>query len=277
MEVTASTCCLIVWAVLSLAYIRYVHWLKLCDAGLKDDFAKYRRSDPNYKVWTLFSFTQPIPAYIGLIGSLLTACVFTSVPWWNGTFSGQKFIIAYGAPIVIVLMWLLLKLNRWYFSHDEGLALKWWVTLDKNEGRLQRCIGDLTWQELAPGPRRRDARLQRLRAALRRHRKPDDDPDPIPSPPPSRSHADSHELSFLPNGTLSGHPHGQPRTPSLHNGSLAEDQDGSAHAIRVVDTGHAEPEAEAETESGWTTKERSSSVEASQGGNGNGEDVRQRL
>ena len=205
MEVTASTSCLIVWAVLSLAYIRYLHWLKLCDAGLQDDFAKYRRSDPNYTVWTLFSFIQPVPAYIGLIGSLLTVFVFTSVPWWNGTFSGQKFAIAYVGPIVIMLMWLFLKVIRWYFSHGDGVPLRWWVPLDNNAGRLQRCIVDLTWRELEPGPRRRDVWPQRLRATFRGRKKPANDPYLGPSPSHNGSHSGSHELSPLPNGASDGH------------------------------------------------------------------------
>ena len=231
MEITASTSCLIVWAVLSLAYIRYVRWLKLCDEGLQDEFAKYRRSDPNYTVWTLFSFIQPVPAYIGLIGSLLTVCVFTSVPWWNGTFSGQKFAIAYAGPIMIVLLWLFLKVIRWYFLHGDGVPLRWWVPLDNNAVRLQRCIADLTWQELEPGPRRRDSWPQQLRATFRRRKKPANDPDPC-----SRvSHHYSNELNSLPNGALDGHPQRRPSGNSSQH-------DSSAREMRPINTSHLELE-----------------------------------
>ena len=238
MEVTASVSCLIVWAVLSLAYIRYLHWLKLCDKGLQDDLARSRRSDPKYTAWTLFSFIQPIPAYIGLIGSLLIVGIFTSAPWWNGTFTWPKFFIAYGAPIVIALLWLFLKLYRWYISHNDA----GWVRLDNNAGRLQRCIIDLTWRELQPGPRSRDAWPQSLRAALRRRMRPTEDPDPASSPPPHAPRIGSHEMGSLPNGTVHGRLSRQTRTYSSQYGSPAEDQDGSAHAIHVVDTGPTEVE-----------------------------------
>lgn len=56
--VTASVSCLIVWAALCLAFIRYEKWLRICDDGLKDSHEYYRRPSSAYTSYT-FPFYLP--------------------------------------------------------------------------------------------------------------------------------------------------------------------------------------------------------------------------
>lgn len=64
----------------------------------QQEFSRYNRSHENYDAFTFLAFAQPIPAYIGLIGSLATVFVLTTATWWKnqgGLF--QKVALAYAA------------------------------------------------------------------------------------------------------------------------------------------------------------------------------------
>ena len=114
MAVSASVSCLLVWASLCLAFINYDRWygphawlllcrsnsatrLRKCEHHLTGDYVIYKRHDPRYRPFTLFAFAQPVPAYIGLLGSLLVVLVFTSSTWWLGQVTFSKIAVAYAA------------------------------------------------------------------------------------------------------------------------------------------------------------------------------------
>jgi hypothetical protein len=86
-------------------------------------------------------------AWIGLVGSLLVVLVFPTATWWNGTFSGQKFAIAFLAPIVFVIGWAARKLWASHM-HEERRTQEWkrrwgWVTISNNPNRLMETLDDL--------------------------------------------------------------------------------------------------------------------------------------
>ena len=71
--------------------------LRKCKHDLTGDYAIYQRHDKKYRPFTLFAFAQPVPAYIGLLGSLLVVLVFTSSTWWIGQVTFSKIAVAYAA------------------------------------------------------------------------------------------------------------------------------------------------------------------------------------
>ncbi|MCJ1396757.1 hypothetical protein MMC18_009649, partial [Xylographa bjoerkii] len=102
---------------------------------LTGELAIYKRHDPNYRPFTLFAFAQPVPAYIGLLGSVLVVLVFTSSTWWDGPVTFGKVAIAYAAPMVLLSMWVAAKI----------IGRRPWVKLDEDITKLSRVLNDLQW------------------------------------------------------------------------------------------------------------------------------------
>ena len=120
------------------------------------EYAVYKRHSKTYRPFTLFGFAQPVPAYVGLLGSVLVVFGFTSATWWIGEVTFSKIAVAYAAvspmsflpdllrdpaladvlqPIVLLVMWLIAKIvNR-----------RWWVQIDNDFNKLSRRLRNLQW------------------------------------------------------------------------------------------------------------------------------------
>lgn len=106
---------------------------------------------------TLFFRLQPIPAYVGLCGSLMVIVV-TSATWWRGPFTAAKLMASYGAasplriqsrhrilthpqPIILIGVFLIIKLVKFF----NGARQRRWVKLDPDLGEFQKTIRRLRW------------------------------------------------------------------------------------------------------------------------------------
>ncbi|KAL4897602.1 amino acid permease-domain-containing protein [Aspergillus ambiguus] len=127
MSISTSTACMIVWAALCLAYIRYHRWLKKCETVLKRDYPHYCRTSPEYTPRVNLQRFQPVPAWIGLIGCLVFFG-FSSAQWWRGRETEKDKLIgnvasAYGVHIVLFVLLVIRKLFKGRLFQKWGVVL----------------------------------------------------------------------------------------------------------------------------------------------------------
>src|SRR5438045_2056164 len=98
MSVSASVSCLVVWAALCIAFIRYERWQDICDKDLRasPQYESWRRKSADYKSYTFLGFAQPYIAYLGLLGCILVFG-FASATWWSTPADLTKVAVAYAA------------------------------------------------------------------------------------------------------------------------------------------------------------------------------------
>lgn len=133
-SVSGSISCLIVWSAQCLAFIRYERWLKICDDALSTNYPYYQRHSSAYKPYTFFGWFQPWVAWIGLTGCILVF-VFSSATWWSTPASFTKVAVAYGAQIILFVLFVIFKM----------ISRKWWVKLDPDVQVLVRELDRLRW------------------------------------------------------------------------------------------------------------------------------------
>ena len=66
-------------------------------AYIKRRYPEHDRLSVTSQSTTLLAQIQPLPAYIGMIGSLLIVLVFTTATWWSTQPTFKKVAVAYGA------------------------------------------------------------------------------------------------------------------------------------------------------------------------------------
>jgi len=71
----------------------------------------YNRNSTLYRHSTFFSWAQPIPAYIGLIGCFIIVFIFTSATWWDTPVDFTKVANVYGAVSSLFSMRLSLNID----------------------------------------------------------------------------------------------------------------------------------------------------------------------
>ncbi|KAF1963310.1 hypothetical protein CC80DRAFT_587744 [Byssothecium circinans] len=136
-QISASASCLIVWAALSLAYLRYYLWLEKCNEHLIDDYAQFRRNSKTYKPFTVLAFAQPLPA-LTAVGGCLAIFAFCSTTWWDTPATFSKVAIGYAAPIILLALFITFKLiNR-----------RLWVRTSKDFAVLSQTLDRLKWYKL---------------------------------------------------------------------------------------------------------------------------------
>ena len=64
---------------------------------IKSKYKKFHRQGPDTETATLLESIQPVPAIIGLVGSLVITLIFTTSLWWNTPVNFTKVATAYGA------------------------------------------------------------------------------------------------------------------------------------------------------------------------------------
>ncbi|KAL9103250.1 MAG: hypothetical protein Q9163_001701 [Psora crenata] len=101
------------------------------------------------KTATLLEQLQPVPAIIGLVGSLIIAIVFTTSTWWSTKPDFRKVATALGAPIVMTVMLIISKI----------ITRRRPVRLSNKRADLQRAIEELRTPK-EEQKKRRDARAQ---------------------------------------------------------------------------------------------------------------------
>lgn len=130
-QISASVSCLIVWAAISFAYLRYYIWLKRCDKNLVDKYQQFDRSDGSYRPFTVLAFLQPLPAIAAIAGCVIVFA-FCSATWWDKDVTFSKVAIGYASPIIFFVLFVIFKLiNRrmWVRTSDDFVALS--KTLDR--------------------------------------------------------------------------------------------------------------------------------------------------
>jgi amino acid transporter len=153
MAVSASVSCLIVWAALCLAFIRYERWLEICDEGLKTKHQHYRRHSSQYTSWTFLFIFQPYIAWLGLAGCILVFG-FTSATWWSTPATFAKVAVAYAAHILLFGLFVISKLiNR-----------RWWVKLNPDVTVLVKALDRLRWLKNDQRPTGVEQLMQSLEA-----------------------------------------------------------------------------------------------------------------
>lgn len=113
--VSASVCCMLTWASLCGAFIRYLWHLKTYWKAITehdDLWPLAQRDERGYTASTLFHGLQPGLAWIGFLGAILII-VATSATWWTQKASVTSAIAAFGAPVVLLGLWVILKIFRW--------------------------------------------------------------------------------------------------------------------------------------------------------------------
>ena len=131
---SSSFSLLVVWAALSLAFIRYKYWLDINGRAVEDSYPEYDRRSREYQHTTLLYRLQPFPAWIGFLGCLVVLA-FTSASWWNSAASFSKVAVSFGAPIVLFVIFVALKI----FTRRK------WVTLTDDDERLADELRRLRW------------------------------------------------------------------------------------------------------------------------------------
>lgn len=139
---TSSIACVLVWAALCLAFIRFQRWTHLCATELeREGFGRFIRHSTPYAdgVRTVLFGIQPAAAWFGLLGCILVLA-FVSATWWTTPVSFIKVAAAYGCEVIAFVVWAGLKIYRRKWRPNQ-----WWVQLD-----------------LGPVPKKLIKRLQRL-------------------------------------------------------------------------------------------------------------------
>lgn len=119
-----------------------------------------------YKASTILSYYQPAVAWLGLIGSLLVAFVFSTAHWWNGVITPAKIASAYAAvskpvialtrlltndvikPLTFLCLWIFRKVlfsTALTHKHQKG----WYVKLDEDAHVLFDTLGRLYYKKPA--------------------------------------------------------------------------------------------------------------------------------
>jgi hypothetical protein len=138
---------------LCLAFIRYHHWLSICEDDLKDEAPRFVRHDPTYAAHTFLFIAQPLLAYIGLIGSIVVIA-FASANSWTTKANPGKYLPAYMTPIVLFVSFLLLKVAH------KRLFKKWWVYLNPDVTVLITELNRLERSRPVPRSGRKDEDLK---------------------------------------------------------------------------------------------------------------------
>ena len=129
-QIAASIGCLIVWAALSLAYLRFWYWYVLLSpisisgsdcihrqrkyGAEMRGITAYRRFAPestSNKAHTVLMSFQPVPAIIALFGCLVIFA-FCSATWWYSDATAPKIFIAYAAQMIVLIIFGTLKIIR---------------------------------------------------------------------------------------------------------------------------------------------------------------------
>ena len=85
------------WLLISINSILIIDRFRKHKAYIRRRYPEHDRLGPASQSTTLSAHIQPVPAIIGLIGSLLIVFVFTTATWWSERPSVRKVAIAYGA------------------------------------------------------------------------------------------------------------------------------------------------------------------------------------
>ena len=64
---------------------------------IKRRYEEFHRSGTSTETATLLMSLQPVPAIIGLVGSLAISLVFTTATWWHTKVNVRKVAVALGA------------------------------------------------------------------------------------------------------------------------------------------------------------------------------------
>ncbi len=89
------------------------HKLKTHETLTKDNMRKFNRSlSDEYGANTVLGTLQPIPAIVAIVGCIVTFA-FCSATWWRQPVTFPKFVIAYAAQVIVLVIFAVLKLMRW--------------------------------------------------------------------------------------------------------------------------------------------------------------------
>ncbi|KAK0753681.1 amino acid permease/ SLC12A domain-containing protein, partial [Schizothecium vesticola] len=106
LELTASMSCIITWAFLCLAFIRFRSLTKKCEGSPAETIdrlglSKYISSEGGYGAKGIGVAFQPLPAITGFLGCLII-CISASAPWWDRPARTRDVLAAY-SPVSIPL------------------------------------------------------------------------------------------------------------------------------------------------------------------------------
>jgi hypothetical protein len=120
-----------------------------CKEDLETEAPRYYRRSNSYNAWSFLFGLQPAPAYIGLLGCFLVLAS-ASASWWSTDATFGKVAVAYAAPIIFVVIFLITKLAR------GRLFKRWWVELDPNVSVLIDTLDNLELDRPAARPKPKD-------------------------------------------------------------------------------------------------------------------------
>lgn len=104
-QILVLVCCLLQLTRIKLTPARFRHHHEY----IREIYEEHDRLGPRSQAHTVTAHIQPVPAFIGLVGSLLIVFVFTSATWWKQKANFRKVAVAYGAPVILLLIFLTLK------------------------------------------------------------------------------------------------------------------------------------------------------------------------
>lgn len=116
-----SVSCVLVWSSQCLAYIRFSHFRRMHENELKEPACQRFRPNDNA---SHLAFFQPVPAYFGLVSTIIICLVFNGSSMWNGENVGVKFPNLYLSPLLWLALWIIFKAwryrkaSRWVFGVD---------------------------------------------------------------------------------------------------------------------------------------------------------------
>ena len=97
MSVSSSVSCLLVWAFVCLAYIRYWFWFRQHKDHIRATYPEHDRLGLQSQARTLLAPLQPLQAFIGVVGCTVIVFVLTTAVWWSKPASFPKIASVFGA------------------------------------------------------------------------------------------------------------------------------------------------------------------------------------
>lgn len=81
--------------------IKRICRFRIHEQYIKERYPRFHRLGPETKTGTLLEALQPVPAFVGLVGSLLIVFVFTTATWWDTSADFRKVAPAFGSVRIL--------------------------------------------------------------------------------------------------------------------------------------------------------------------------------
>ena len=105
MSVSSSVSCLLVWASVCFAYLRYWFWFRQHKDHISERYPEHDRLGLQSQARTLLAPLQPLQAFVGVIGCLVIVFILTTAVWWTKPAQFRDVASTFGAVSQVRTAW----------------------------------------------------------------------------------------------------------------------------------------------------------------------------